>query len=47
LAKPKKFERHDIKTGLSNGISIEVKEGLAVGEKIRGNQVSSIIKAAN
>ena len=42
IAKPKIFERHDIKTGLSNGLSIEVKEGLAVGEKIRGNQTSSI-----
>jgi HlyD family secretion protein len=46
LAKPKKFERHDIKTGLSNGISIEVKDGLALGQKIRGNQISSL-KSAN
>jgi HlyD family secretion protein len=44
LAKPKKFERHDIKTGLSNGMSIEVKEGLTVGQKIRGNQISALKK---
>ncbi len=40
LAKKQTFTRHDIRTGLSNGISIEVKEGLAVGQKIRGNRVS-------
>lgn len=38
LAKPVKYERHDIRTGLSNGMSIEVKEGLDVGQKIRGNR---------
>jgi HlyD family secretion protein len=38
LAKKQTFERHDIKTGLSNGMSIEVKEGLFAGQKIRGNQ---------
>ncbi len=43
LAKAQTFERHEIKTGLSNGMSIEVKEGLAVGEKIRGN-VSTALK---
>jgi HlyD family secretion protein len=42
LAKPKVFERHDIVTGLSNGLSIEVKEGLSVGQKIRGNQISAV-----
>ena len=44
LSKKQTFERHDIKTGLSNGMSIEVKEGLSVGQKIRGNQVSSLKK---
>jgi HlyD family secretion protein len=39
LAKKQAFVRHDIKTGLSNGISIEVKEGLTVGQKIRGNKL--------
>ena len=38
LAKPQKFDRHDIRTGLSNGMSIEVKEGLTLGQKIRGNR---------
>ncbi len=31
------FERRDILTGLSNGIMIEVKEGLTAGQKLRGN----------
>jgi HlyD family secretion protein len=43
LAKAQTFERRDIKTGLSDGISIEVKEGLAVGDKVRGN-VSTPLK---
>jgi len=35
--KPKQvFEKHEIKTGLSDGIKIEVKEGLAAEDKIRG-----------
>ncbi len=38
LAKPVKYQRHDIVTGLSNGMSIEVKEGIDVGQKIRGNR---------
>jgi HlyD family secretion protein len=44
LAKKQTFTRHDVKTGLSNGISIEVKEGLVSGQKIRGNQTSAISK---
>ncbi|MDR2894970.1 MAG: efflux RND transporter periplasmic adaptor subunit [Alistipes sp.] len=44
LAKPKVFERHDIKTGISNGISIEVVEGLVEGQKIRGSQLSAAAK---
>lgn len=42
LSKKQTFERHDVKTGLSNGMMIEVKEGLAAGQKIRGNQLSAI-----
>lgn len=34
------FERHPIKTGLSDGIKIEVKEGLASSDKIRGAAVN-------
>ncbi len=33
------FERHPIKTGLSDGIKIEVKEGLTSSDKIRGAAV--------
>jgi len=44
LAKKQNFTRHDIKTGLSNGILIEVKEGLAAGQKVRGNQTSALNK---
>jgi HlyD family secretion protein len=47
LAKKQNFRRHDIKTGLSNGMSIEVKEGLTVGQKIRGNVTSSLKAAAS
>ncbi len=35
-----RFERHDITTGLSNGMNIEVVEGLLAGQKVRGNQVA-------
>ncbi len=34
------FERHPIKTGLSDGIKIEVKEGLTSSDKIRGAAVN-------
>jgi HlyD family secretion protein len=30
------FERHPVVTGLSDGIKIEIKEGLAANDKIRG-----------
>jgi HlyD family secretion protein len=40
LSKKQVFERRDIKTGLSNGMIIEVKEGLAVGQKLRGNRIA-------
>lgn len=30
------FERHPVKVGLSNGIKIEIKEGLTLNDKIRG-----------
>ena len=32
-------ERRDVKTGLSDGVNIEIKEGLAAGDKVRGNQI--------
>ena len=33
------FVRKDVVTGISNGIDIEIKEGVAEGEKVRGAQV--------
>ena len=33
------FEKHEIKTGLSDGIKIEVKEGLSAEDKIRGASI--------
>lgn len=39
-AKPQVFDKKFVKVGLSNGINIEIKEGLAVGDMIRGNEVS-------
>ena len=33
------YERQDVVCGLSDGVRIEIKEGLAVGEKVRGPQI--------
>ena len=33
------YVRRDVVTGLSNGIDIEIKEGVADGEKVRGAQI--------
>jgi HlyD family secretion protein len=33
------YERRDVKTGISDGVNIEIKEGLSIGEKVRGNQI--------
>jgi HlyD family secretion protein len=38
LAKVKVFDKTQIQTGISDGIHIEVKEGLEKGMKVRGNQ---------
>ena len=35
----KGYERRDVKTGLSDGVNIEIKEGLSPGEKVRDNQI--------
>ncbi|MBR3097305.1 MAG: HlyD family efflux transporter periplasmic adaptor subunit, partial [Bacteroidales bacterium] len=32
-------ERRDVVTGVSDGVNIEIKEGLSLGEKVRGNQI--------
>jgi HlyD family secretion protein len=36
LATPQTFERRNIKTGLSNGIIIEITSGLSEGDRVRG-----------
>lgn len=33
------YERIPVETGLSDGINIEVRSGLALGDKVRGNQI--------
>ena len=35
---PQQFEKQSVKVGLSDGVNIVVKEGLQVGDKIRGNE---------
>ena len=36
-----RFERHPVKVGLSDGINIEIKEGLTADDKVRGSVVES------
>ena len=33
------YERRDVETGISDGVKIEIKEGLSAGEKVRGSQL--------
>ena len=33
------YERRDVETGISDGVKIEIKDGLSPGEKVRGNQI--------
>ncbi len=40
IASPQVYEKLPIVIGLSNGINVEVKEGLEAGQKIRGNEVA-------
>lgn len=37
-------ERRDVKTGISDGINIEIKSGLAEGDKVRGAQITDFKK---
>lgn len=39
---PQTFERKSVRTGLSNGVHIAVKEGVKQGEKIRENQIQQV-----
>lgn len=38
--KPQTFERRNVKVGLSDGVKIEIKNGLKIGDRVRGNLVS-------
>ncbi|MBR6121457.1 MAG: efflux RND transporter periplasmic adaptor subunit [Prevotella sp.] len=37
--KPQQYDRRSVQTGLSDGVSIEIKQGLKEGEKVRGPQI--------
>ena len=39
---PQTFGRRQVRTGLSNGVNIEVKSGLKKGERVRGNQIQKL-----
>ena len=41
LSGPAGYERHDVVTGLSDGVNIEVKSGLSTGDKVRGSEIIS------
>jgi HlyD family secretion protein len=41
---PQVFEKRYIKTGLSDGVNIEVKEGLGVNDKIKGQKKEDVKK---
>ena len=36
---PQVFEKRTVKTGLSDGINIEIKEGLTAGDKVKGDKI--------
>ena len=40
-AKPQQFARRAVKTGMSDGLNIEITEGLKPGDKVRGNLVTT------
>lgn len=40
-AQPQSFKRREVKTGLSDGLHIEIASGLKPGEKVRGNQIQN------
>ena len=44
LETPAGYERRDVVTGLSDGINIEVREGLELGDKLRGTLILSNVK---
>jgi HlyD family secretion protein len=35
----KEFERREVKTGLSDGVNIEIKSGLSLDDVVRGPQI--------
>ena len=44
LQTPAGYERKDVVTGLSDGVNIEVKSGLSVGDKVRGSEIITNVK---
>ena len=40
-SEPKQYVRQPVVTGLSDGVNIEIKEGLTTGQKVRGPQIIS------
>ena len=44
LETPAGYERRDVVTGLSDGINIEIREGLQIGDKLRGTLILSNVK---
>ena len=41
---PEGYERRDVETGLSDGINIEIREGLQPGDKLRGTLILTNVK---
>jgi HlyD family secretion protein len=37
-SEPQLFNRQQVSIGMSDGINIEIKDGLTEGQKVRGNQ---------
>lgn len=44
LETPAGYERRDVVTGLSDGLNIEIREGLQIGDKLRGTLILSNVK---
>ncbi len=42
--KPQEFERKNVKVGLSDGINIEIVDGLKLNDKVRGNEIVEVKK---
>lgn len=47
LSEVQEFDKRHVQLGLSDGIKVQIKSGLSLGEKIRGNEVSNSNKDKN